>query len=322
MSADLIPMIEVIGLRKEYPGCPAVGDVSFTVPAGGIVGLLGPNGAGKSTILKILSGYMPGTHGTVLVAGFDVFHQSAEVRKRIGYMPENNPLHLDMRVKDYLTFRGRLKGMGVRETRDRVAAVLDQCDLLGVDRRVIGQLSKGYSQRVGLADALVAKPELILLDEPTIGLDPNQIRSVRELILSLGCNYTVLLSTHILSEVEITCSHVIILNQGKVLASGTKQNLLDGLGGGKEIHVELAAQESALREILATIEGLEHFDLKPVGEGYLGCVLKVRPGFDLRPVLFEMARGRGWVLRELTQVRQTLEDAFVRVIRDHSQDQS
>ena len=196
-----IVMIEVSNLTKRYAGRTAVDDISFTVARGEIVGLLGPNGAGKSTTMRVLAGFMPATHGTVRVAGFDVFHDSDEARQRIGYMPENNPLYTEMRVREYLKFRARLKGLGWKKSRERVSTVMEQCGLADVGRRVIGQLSKGYKQRVGLADALVHDPELIILDEPTIGLDPHQIRSVRALIKSLAGKHTVLISTHILPEV-------------------------------------------------------------------------------------------------------------------------
>ena len=191
-------MIEVENLTKRYAGHTAVSGISFTVKRGEIVGLLGPNGAGKSTTMRVLSCFLPATSGTVRVAGLDVFRDSTEVRRRIGYMPENNPLHLEMRVREYLKFRARLKGLGLRRSRERVDVVMEQCSLTDVSKRIIGQLSKGYRQRVGLADALVHEPELIILDEPTIGLDPNQIRSVRALIKSLATTHTVLISTHIL----------------------------------------------------------------------------------------------------------------------------
>src|SRR5271170_505812 len=203
-------MIEVSHLTKRYAGMTAVSDISFTVQRGEIVGLLGSNGAGKSTTMRILSCYMPATSGTVRVAGLDVFTEADEVRQRIGYMPENNPLHPEMRVREYLKFRARLKGLGRRESRERVDVVLEQCGLTDVNRKIIGHLSKGYRQRVGLADSLVHEPELIILDEPTIGLDPSQIRSVRQLIKDLGRTHTVLISSHILSEVEMTCSRVVI----------------------------------------------------------------------------------------------------------------
>src|SRR5881296_3586886 len=218
-------MIEVANLTKRYAGRTAVSNISFSVQRGEIVGLLGPNGAGKSTTLRILSCYLPATAGTVRVAGLDVFAQSDEVRRRIGYMPENNPLHSDMRVREYLKFRARLKGLSRKRCRERVDVVTEQCGLSEVSRRIIGQLSKGYRQRVGLADALVHEPELIILDEPTIGLDPNQIRSVRQLIKGLANAHTVLISTHILPEAEMTCNRVVIMYEGKILAADTPENL-------------------------------------------------------------------------------------------------
>src|SRR6266487_3154680 len=189
-----VPIIEVENLTKRYAGNTAIDGLTFSVGRGEIVGFLGLNGAGKSTTMRILSGFIPATAGWARVAGFDVSAQTDEVRRRIGYMPENNPLHLDMRVREYLKFRARLKGLGIRHSRDRVEVVMGQCGLTEVSRRIIGQLSKGYRQRVGLADALVHEPELIILDEPTIGLDPNQIRAVRQLIKSLGGQHTVLIS--------------------------------------------------------------------------------------------------------------------------------
>ena len=229
-------MIEVSNLTKRYAGRTAVNDMSFTVARGEIVGLLGPNGAGKSTTMRILSCFMPATSGTARVAGFDVFHQSAEVRRRIGYMPENNPLYPEMRVREYLKFRARLKGLGWRRSRERVTTVMEQCGLADVGRRVIGQLSKGYRQRVGLADALVHEPELIILDEPTIGLDPHQIRSVRQLIKSLAGKHTVLISTHILPEAEMMCSRMLIMFDGKILAADTPENLQRRMAGGSQDH--------------------------------------------------------------------------------------
>ncbi len=218
-------MIEVANLTKRYAGNTAVRDISFTVGQGEIVGLLGPNGAGKSTTMRILACFLPATSGTVRVAGLDVFADSQEVRRRIGYMPENNPLHPEMRVREYLKFRARLKGLSGKRTRERVGVVMEQCGLTEVSHRIIGQLSKGYRQRVGLADALVHEPELIILDEPTIGLDPHQIRAVRQLIKDLGQAHTVLLSTHILPEAEMTCNRMLIMYEGKIRAAITPDDL-------------------------------------------------------------------------------------------------
>src|SRR6058998_1055183 len=234
-------MIEVANLTKRYAGVTAVSNLSFTVARGEIVGLLGPNGAGKSTTMRILACYLPASSGTVRVGGLDVFDESDEVRRRIGYMPENNPLHLDMRVREYLKFRARLKGLSRKRSRDRVDIVTEQCGLKEVSRRIIGQLSKGYRQRVGLADALVHEPELIILDEPTIGLDPNQIRAVRQLIKSLANAHTVLISTHLLHEAELTCNRMIILREGKILAEGSPDNLQQTMSKSAQIIAEIAA---------------------------------------------------------------------------------
>src|SRR6266403_2782959 len=244
-------MIEVANLTKRYAGHTALSNISFSVARGEVVGLLGPNGAGKSTTMRILSCFLPATSGTVRIAGMDVFRHSDEVRRRIGYMPENNPLHFDMRVREYLRFRARLKGLPLKRSRERVDTVMEQCSLTDVSRRIIGQLSKGYKQRVGLADALVHEPDLIILDEPTIGLDPTQIRSVRQLIKSLAEKHTVLISTHILPEAEMMCSRMLILYGGKILASDTPENLQKLMQGSSQIIAEIAAPAEELREAWA-----------------------------------------------------------------------
>ena len=317
----LEPMIEVRRLTKRYAKYTAVHDVSFEVGAGEIVGLLGPNGAGKSTILRILSCFMPASSGTVRVAGLDVFQNSREVRRRIGYMPENNPLHPEMRVREYLKFRARLKGLSIGQSRERVAAVLEQCGLTEVQKRIIGQLSKGFKQRVGLADALVHEPGLIILDEPTIGLDPNQLRSVRELIKGLGGRHTVLLSTHILPEVEVTCSQVLILHQGRILAADTTENLRRTIFDAGPVIAEIAASREALAQAWAEVETILYADVAAMDGEFHRCSLTPRDGVDLRPVVFEVARERGWPLRELTRGRHTLEDIFVKVTRGEREEQ-
>src|SRR5437016_290616 len=244
-------MIEVASLTKRYAGVTAVSNVSFNVARGEVVGLLGPNGAGKSTTMRILACYLPATSGTVRVAGLDVFRESDQVRRRIGYMPENNPLHFDLRVREYLKFRARLKGLSRRQSCERVDIVMEQCALADVSRRIIGQLSKGYRQRVGLADALVHEPELIILDEPTIGLDPNQIRSVRQLIKGLANTHTVLISTHLLPEAEMTCNRMVIMYEGKILAADTPENLQRLMSSNSQIIAEIAAPSAALKDCFA-----------------------------------------------------------------------
>jgi ABC-2 type transport system ATP-binding protein len=286
-----------------------------------VVGLLGPNGAGKTTTMRILSCYLPASSGLARVAGFDVFTQADAVRRRIGYMPEHNPLHLDMRVRDYLKFRARLKGLSWRRSRARVDAVMARCGLTEVGRRIIGHLSKGFRQRVGLADALVHEPELIILDEPTIGLDPHQIRAVRQLIKDLAQSHTVLISSHILSEVEMTCSRVLILHQGKILAADTTQNLQKVMSDGGLVVAEIAAPIADLRACWAQMAEVEHFDIAPAEGDYLRCALTPRTGVDLRPLVFAQVLTRGWVLRELTRTQHSLEDIFVHVTRSKPEEE-
>ncbi|MEO7297929.1 MAG: ATP-binding cassette domain-containing protein [Verrucomicrobiota bacterium] len=314
-------MIEVADLTKRYAGHTAISNLSFTVGRGEIVGLLGPNGAGKSTTMRILSCFLPATSGTARVAGFDVFSQADEVRRRIGYMPENNPLHQEMRVREYLKFRARLKGLSVRRSRERVDAVLQQCSLTDVQRKIIGHLSKGYRQRVGLADALVHEPELIILDEPTIGLDPNQIRSVRQLIKDLGRTHTVLISTHILPEVEMMCNRVLILRRGKVLVADSSENLQKQMSDG-QIITEIAAPLEELWTCWEEMAEVEHFDISPAEGEFLRCALTPVDGQDLRPQIFSIVKERGWAMRELSRRRQSLEDIYMRVTRPEQEEET
>ena len=316
------PIIEVENLTKRYSGHAAVDGIAFTVERGEIVGFLGPNGAGKSTTMRILACYLPATYGTARVAGFDVFTQADEVRRRIGYMPENNPLHLDMRVREYLKFRARLKGLGFRRSRERVELVMQQCGLTEVRRKIIGHLSKGYRQRVGLADALVHEPELIILDEPTIGLDPHQVRSVRQLIKDLGRHHTVLISTHVLFEVEMTCNRVLIMHEGKILAADTTQNLQNIMSDGGLVIAEIAAPVAELRACWEQMGEIEHFDIAPSEGEYLRCALTPSAGLDLRPLVFEQVRARGWALRELSRAHHSLEDIFVHITRPDGEEET
>jgi ABC-2 type transport system ATP-binding protein len=319
MSDD--SMIEVSNLTKRYAGHTAVSNISFAVKRGEIVGLLGPNGAGKSTTMRILSCFLPATSGTVRVGGLDVFRDSVEVRRRIGFMPENNPLHTDMRVREYLKFRARLKGLNRRRCRERVDIVMEQCGLTDVNRKIINQLSKGYRQRVGLADALVHEPELIILDEPTIGLDPNQIRSVRQLIKSLAAAHTVLISTHILPEAEMTCNRVLIMYEGKILAADTPENLQQLMSSNSQVIAEIAAPESELQECWAQNPEIAQFDVSAAEGEYFRCALTPRNGTDLRLHVFALAREHGWSLRELTRSRHSLEDIYVQVTRPDEEEE-
>lgn len=303
-------MIEVDDLTKRYAGQTAVNGLTFEVQKGEIVGFLGPNGAGKSTAMRMLSCYLPATSGSARVAGYDIFTQADEVRRRIGYMPENNPLHDDMRVREYLKFRARLKGLSRAESRARVDIVTEQCSLKDVHKKIIGHLSKGYRQRVGIADALVHEPELVILDEPTIGLDPHQIRSVRELIKSMAGEHTVLISTHILPEVEMTCNRVLIIDEGRVLAIDTPENLQRSLGEGGQVIAEIAAPQEELEACWAQTGEISEYDISATDGDFFRCALTPLPGIDARPIVYDIVRSNDWRLRELSHSRYSLEDIF------------
>jgi ABC-2 type transport system ATP-binding protein len=319
MTDDI--MIEVANLTKRYAGKTAVEDVSFTVGRGEIVALLGPNGAGKSTTMRVLSCFMPATSGVAHVAGLDVATHADEVRRRIGYMPENNPLHQDMRVREYLRFRARLKGLGRSRARERVESVIAQCGLTEAGRRIIGQLSKGYRQRVGLADALVHEPDLIILDEPTIGLDPSQIRAVRQLIKDLGRRHTVLLSSHILPEVELTCNRVLIMREGRILAADTPENLQKGMSSHGQIVAEIAAPPEELRSCFEQMAGIADVEIVAAEGEYQRCNLTAANGGDLRERIFALAVEHGWKMRELSRQRYSLEDIYIRLTRPQSEEE-
>jgi len=310
-------MIEVENLSKNYSGFRAVQNISFKVDKGEIVGFLGPNGAGKSTTMKILSGYLPPTDGKIRIAGFDVVTDSIEVRKRIGYMPENVPLYTDMRVNEFLRFRAELKKVARRNIKDRVEAVKQLCSLKDVENKIIGTLSKGYRQRVGLADAMVHDPDLLILDEPTIGLDPNQIRAVRDLIKDLGQHHTILLSTHILSEVELTCSRVLVINRGRIEASDTPANLTKLVRGGGSIVLEVKAPASDVVGKLKNVADIEDVEVVLPGDGdWTHAKIFAKPGVDARENIYQVVRQNNWPLRELSRVKATLEEAFVELTQD------
>ncbi len=303
-------VIHVKNLTKYYGDYAAVRDVTFDVPAGQIVGFLGPNGAGKSTTMRILAGYLGATSGQAVIAGYDVFTDSVEVRRRIGYMPENCPLYPEMRVEEYLRFRAGIKGIHGPKRLERIEYVLKRCWLSDVHRQLIGTLSKGYRQRVGLADALLAEPPVLILDEPTAGLDPTQIRSTRDLIRELGQQHTLLLSTHILSEVELVCDHVIIIHQGRVAAAGALKELARQAGEEGALGVTLhgGADPGAVRE-LPGVDGVTSRQ----EDGQTHLRIATREPEALSPVLFDLAVQRGWKISEMRVERQTLEDMFVRI---------
>ena len=303
-------MIKVENLTKRYAGHTAIKDLSFEVGRGEIMGFLGPNGAGKTTTMRILASFLPPTSGRASIAGFDIFEQSLQARAHLGYMPENVPLYNDMRVTEYLDYRAALKGVPHRRVDERVGDVKELCGLREVEKKMIATLSKGYRQRVGLADALLHEPDLLILDEPTIGLDPNQIRQVRELIKNLGKQHTILLSTHILPEVEMTCSRVIIIHNGRIEACDTPDNLLGQIRQAGGVVVEAKTGNDSGAEELEKISGVREVKTDAEGDWKIFS-LRVESGVDVRPEVFQLAAARRWTLRELTQRRATLEDVFV-----------
>jgi ABC-2 type transport system ATP-binding protein len=310
-------LIEVQDLTKAYGSVTAVDHVSFTVNKGEILGFLGPNGAGKTTTMRILTGYMPATSGTVRVAGFDVFNDSIEVRRRIGYLPENPPLYPEMTVESYLDFVVRIKGVPSDRRGDRIADALQKTSLVEKRTELIKRLSRGYKQRVGLAQALVHDPDVIILDEPTVGLDPKQIIEVRNLIKCLAGAHTIILSTHILPEVSMTCDRVVIINNGKVAAVDTPQNLTAQLKGGQKIRLEVKAPEKPLEEALAQIPGAGKVHIEaPRSDGHLLATVEAAQGQDLRSQIAAKLVERGWQLFELRGVSLSLEEIFLELTTD------
>src|SRR5438552_5615944 len=292
-------MIEVQRLTKHYGPITAIRDVSFSVAPGEIVGFLGPNGAGKSTTMRILACFMPASSGTAQVAGHDVFRESLEVRRRIGYLPESVPLYGDLRVAPYLDFVAEVKGVGRAERRRRVAEVMERCLITDVQHRLIGRLSKGYRQRVGLAQAILGDPEVLILDEPTIGLDPKQITEIRSLIKSFAGRHTVILSTHILPEVSMVCGGVIIINKGSVVAQGAIDRLVEQFFPTARVHLQVAAPPDAVPAEIRRIPGVLSVERQAVSDGVGTYVVEAPRDRDVRSELFQLAADQKWRLLEL-----------------------
>jgi len=306
-------MIKVEKLTKRFGGFTAVDGIDFEVQKGEIVGFLGPNGAGKSTTMRMLSGFLPPTSGKAEVAGFDVFSDSLRAREHIGYMPENVPLYLDMRVHEFLRYRAALKGVPGRRLKERVGDVLELCGLKDVEKKLIGNLSKGYRQRVGLADVMSHEPDLLILDEPTIGLDPNQIRLVRDLIRNLRRHHTILLSTHILPEVEMLCSRVIIINKGRIEALDTPQNLRAHLGqAGHILFDAIVPDAQAAASTLRGLESVQSVSHRADGE-WTVFMIYPQPGHDPRESLYKQAVDNKWRVREISRPPVSLEQVFAEV---------
>jgi len=310
-------VISVQELTKSYGSVLAVDRVTFEVPKGQIVGFLGPNGAGKSTTLRMLTCYLSPTSGTATVNGFNIFHQSEQVRENLGYLPENVPLYLEMRVEEYLHFRGRLRKMPRDLRRKRIDYVIERCWLTNVRRRAIGHLSKGYRQRVGLADSLLHDPPVLILDEPTVGLDPTQIRETRKLIKELGGQHTLMLSTHILPEVEAVCDRAIIIAGGRIVAQGTPSELRASRRMGGRVLVECRGPAKEVESTLARVSGVGQVeildgDAQP-DKNYITAALRAKDGYDIREEVARTIIQHGWPLREVRLEHATLEEFFIQV---------
>jgi ABC-2 type transport system ATP-binding protein len=302
-------MIDVSNLTKTYPGVAAVDDLSFQVGKGEIVGFLGPNGAGKSTTMRILTCFIAPTSGSAKLAGFDVVEQSMQVRRRVGYLPESNALYTEMRVEEYLLFRARLRDLSAADRASRVGEALEKVRLTDRRRSIIAHLSKGLRQRVGIADAILHRPEIIILDEPTIGLDPTQVREVRELIRGLGEAHTVLFSSHILSEVEKICGRVLILSKGKLAASGTPEEIANRLMKTGNVRLEVRGEGRKIKETLESVAGVARILWSSKGDMNT-YVVEPKDGLDLRPALVRACTSGGWEIYELGYERVSLEEAF------------
>lgn len=305
-------MIQVSNLCKSYGPKVAISDVTFDVKPGEILGFLGPNGAGKTTTMRILCGYLPATSGTVTIAGHDVFADSLAARKSIGYLPESVPLYPEMTVEEYLLFMSQIRGVRRSERRDRITKVMSLTHVDDVRKVQIGRISKGYRQRVGIAQALVHDPPVVVLDEPTVGLDPKQITEARQLIKSLGGSHTVLLSTHILPEVSMTCNRVVIINGGRVIAEDTPDNLIQRLRGSEQVAVQVRGPVEDVRRALLRIPNVLKVDVAPAN-GTPRFLVDCAVGQDVREDLAATIVGNGWGLLDLHSIGMSLEDVFLKL---------
>jgi len=310
-------VIEVQHLTKQYGPVTAVSDVSFKVEKGEILGFLGPNGAGKTTTMRILTGYMPATDGKALVAGYDVAEQPIEAKRRTGYLPETPPLYPDMTVRDYLTFCAKIKGVPKSDRTTRVATTMERTRIVDVATRHCAKLSKGYRQRVGLAQALLHNPDVLILDEPTAGLDPKQIIETRNLIKGLAGDHTIVLSTHILPEVSQTCSRVVIINRGRVVAVDTPENLTSRLGGTSAMYIEIDSGGVDASSALSGVAGVTGVSVSTTRGAIVGYEV-ASAGRDVRRELAAAIVGRSWGLLELRPMRMSLEEIFLQVTTEEA----
>jgi ABC-2 type transport system ATP-binding protein len=306
-------MIEVSHLTKAYGPTTAIGELTFTATRGEVLGLLGPNGAGKTTTMRILTGFLPPTSGTARVAGFDVVQDSLAVRRRVGYLPENVPLYSEMTVQGYLDYVAAIKQVPRGRRHQRIQEVIQQCGLEGAERTIARKLSKGFRQRVGLAQALVHDPEVLILDEPTVGLDPRQILEVRQLIRSLAGTHTIVLSTHILPEVEQVCDRVVILSRGRVIAEDTPQRLSQRLRGATSVRLRLRGASEADLEALRSVPGVRALKVSDQRDGVVQLEAEAEPATDIAEPLARAAVERGLGLRELAPYGMSLEEIFLQL---------
>lgn len=309
-------MIEVAGLTKSYGPKAAIQDLHFTVDKGEVVGFLGPNGAGKTTTMKILSCFMPPTAGTAKVAGYDCLTQSLQVRRRIGYLPEHVPLYGDLTVRQYLTFVAEAKRVPARKRRQAVGRVIEECGIQDAADRIIGKLSKGYRQRVGLAQALLGDPDVLILDEPTIGLDPRQIIQIRTLIKAMQGERTVILSTHILPEVSMVCSRVLIINEGRIVAVDTPENLTQALQHSSQISLQVEGPAETVQRRLSEVPGVQSVTLRDGAGAVHRYLVEAEKGRDLRRELAQAVCTAGFGLLEMRPLDLTLEEIFIRLVTE------
>lgn len=316
MAAEMTMEASVItieNLTKKYGDNVAIDHLNFTVNKGEVVGFLGPNGAGKSTTMKIITGFMAPTSGVAKVAGYDVFENPIEVKRRIGYLPETPPVYLDMYVEDYLKYVANLKGVEVNQMQTRVGVALEKTNLLGVRRRLIGNLSKGFRQRVGIAQALVSDPEVLILDEPTVGLDPKQVAEIRHLIKELKGQHTIVLSTHILPEVQMTCERIIIINRGKIVAQDTLENLSAMKTGVRKVHLKIKKSEPQAGDLLKNISGVQKVSQ---GKTFQDWELDTIESEDVIDTIAREVLNQKWGLLEINSAKADLEDIFLKLTYD------
>lgn len=317
-----IHLIEALGLEKRYGDLVAIQDVSFRVEKGEIVGFLGPNAAGKTTTMRILTGFMPPTAGSARIAGYDVTEQSVEARRHVGYLPENVPLYNEMTVRGYLAFMAQLRGVPRRQVPSRVAEVIDAVRIGDRADAIIGKLSRGYRQRVGLAQAMVHNPDVLILDEPTVGLDPAQVIEVRQLIKSLGGSRTVILSTHILPEASAVCGRILIINEGRLVAADTPENLTRRLRSSQQVRLQVRGPRDEVCATLANVDGVAHVEVGSTRDGVTSFTLDAEPEKDVREAVARAVVAVGWGLLELQAVDMSLEEVFLKLTQEEEQAQA